>query len=283
MINTFVQVMMFANTRRMNLPSLIFELVAYTTIVLLAFLAVTLIIYSIKTPSNNRNWVSGESKTASVQIVSDQVSIKNFRDADWANIELKSLNNDDFLFTDFEFKLSDIEALRAGVAHFKLLDELAHFFILFELKDGTNFALSVEARKEKGESYSLLGGLSARFELIYLLASYRDIVGLRLKRKEEVYTYPIKATPEEVQSLFKVVATRTNKIDQDPELYHLMFKNCTTEIVRLVNQISDNSFPRLIQSFMPGDAGKALYKMGLINIDAPFKEVQKQSLIKNKK
>ena len=187
------------------------------------------------------------------------------------------------MFTDFEFKLSDIEALRAGVAHFKLLDELAHFFILFELKDGTNFALSVEARKEKGESYSLLGGLSARFELIYLLASYRDIVGLRLKRKEEVYTYPIKATPEEVQSLFKVVATRTNKIDQDPELYHLMFKNCTTEIVRLVNQISDNSFPRLIQSFMPGDAGKALYKMGLINIDAPFKEVQKQSLIKNKK
>ena len=272
--------MILANIRRMNLFALVCELLAYTIVIFLAFMVGTLIIYSIKKPSNNRRWMVGEGKTASVQINSDQVFIKNFRDADWANIDFASLENDDALFRGFEFKLSDIQSLRAGVAHFKLLDELAHIFILFELKDGTNFALSVEARKGEDESYSLSGGLSAKFELIYLLGSYRDIVGLRLKRNEEVYAYPIKATPEEIQSLFKVVATRTNEIDKIPELYHLMFKNCTTEIVKLVNEISDISFPRLVQSFMPGDAGQTLYKMDLIKHDSEsFKDIKTASLI----
>jgi len=245
------------------------------------FVAISFVIYSLTNPSNNKNWSLGNSKTASIEINEDQVVINNFRDADWQNLDSASLKNDDGLFKDIEFKLSDIQSLKAVVSHFAPLSEIAHIFIMFELKDSTVIGLSVEARKELGEEYSLSGGLSAKFELIYLLASYRDIVGIRLMRNEDVYSYPIKATAEEAQSLFKVVAARTNKIDKEPELYHLFLKNCTTEIVKLVNQIADNEFPRLTQSFMPGDAGKALYKMNLIDSDAiNFNDIQKASLIK---
>lgn len=244
-------------------------------------MAISFVIYSLTNPSNNKKWSLGNSKTASIQFNDDQVLIKNFRDADWQNLDLTILKNDDGLFKDIEFKLSDIQSLKAVVSHFAPLSEIAHIFILFELKDNTVIGLSVEARKEQGEEYSLSGGLSAKFELIYLLASYRDIVGIRLMRDEDVYSYPIKATAEEAQSLFKAVAARTNEIEQDPELYHLFLKNCTTEIVKLVNQIADNEFPRITQSFMPGDAGKALYKMDLIDSDASsFNEIQKASLIK---
>ncbi|MEH6456051.1 MAG: DUF4105 domain-containing protein [Cocleimonas sp.] len=245
------------------------------------FVAISFVIYSLTNPSNNKNWSLGNSKTASIEINEGQVVINNFRDADWQNLDSASLKNDDGLFKDIEFKLSDIQSLKAVVSHFAPLSEIAHIFIMFELKDSTVIGLSVEARKELGEEYSLSGGLSAKFELIYLLASYRDIVGIRLMRNEDVYSYPIKATAEEAQSLFKVVAARTNKIDKEPELYHLFLKNCTTEIVKLVNQIADNEFPRLTQSFMPGDAGKALYKMNLIDSDAiNFNDIQKASLIK---
>jgi len=249
---------------------------------IVVFVVVSFFFYSLKTPSNNKNWTFGEGKTASVQINDDQVNIKNFRDADWQNLDVSTLKNDDVLFKDIEFQLSDIQSLKAVVSHFTFLSEIAHIFILFELKDKTVIGLSVEARKEQGEQYSLSGGLSAQFEVIYLLSSYRDLVGIRLMREEEVYAYPIKATPEEAQALFKEVAKRTNQLKQKPELYHLFVKNCTTEIVSLVNNIADKNFPQLVQSFMPGDAGKALYKMGLIeNADAlSFNEIQKVSLIK---
>lgn len=263
------------------MSALIFKSLGYTALLIVIFVAISFIIYSIKSPSNNKNWSLGNSKTASIQINADQVIINNFRDADWQNLDLSTLKNDDALFKDIEFKLSDIQSLKAVVSHFAPLSEIAHIFILFELKDSTVIGLSVEARKEKGEGYSLSGGLTAKFELIYLLSSYRDIVGIRLMRGEKVYSYPIKATAEEAQSLFKVVAARTNEIDQKPELYHLFLKNCTTEIVKLVNQIADKEFPRLTQSFMPGDAGKALYKMDLIETNASnFKDVKKAALLK---
>jgi len=263
------------------LTALLFKSLSYAIGLIAIFVVISFIIYSLKSPSNNKNWSLGNSKTASIQINANQVTIKNFRDADWQNLDVTTLKNDDALFKDIEFQLSDIQSLKAVISHFAPLSEIAHIFILFELKDNTVIGLSVEARKEQGEEYSLLGGLSAKFELIYLLASYRDIVGIRLMRDEDVYSYPIKITAEEAQALFKVVAARTNKIDKEPELYHLFLKNCTTEIVKLVNQITDNEFPRITQSFMPGDAGKALYKMDLIDSDAGnFNEVQKASLIK---
>ena len=263
------------------MTTLLLKSLGYAIGLIAIFVAISFIIYSLTSPSNNKNWSLGNSKTASIQINADQVVIKNFRDADWQNLDLTTLKNDDGLFKDIEFQLSDIQSLKAVVSHFAILSEIAHIFILFELKDNTVIGLSVEARKEQGEEYSLSGGLSAKFELIYLLSSYRDIVGIRLMRDEEVYSYPIKATAEEAQSLFKVVAARTNQLDQQPELYHLFVKNCTTEIVKLVNKIADKSFPQLVQSFMPGDTGKALYKMGLIESGAgSFEDVQKAALLR---
>ena len=263
------------------MTALLFKILSYILGLIVIFVSISLIIYSIKSPSNYKKWSLGNSKTASIKINDDQVIINNFRDADWQNIYLTTLKNDDALFKEIEFKLSDIQSLKAVVSHFAILSEIAHIFILFELKDNTTIGLSVEARKEQGEEYSLSGGLSAKFELIYLMASYRDIVGIRLMRDEEIYSYPIKSSAKEAQALFKVVATRTNKIGQVPEFYHLFLKNCTTEIVQLVNQIAENKFPRLTQSFMPGDAGKALYQMGLIDSDANnFNEVQKAFSIK---
>lgn len=263
------------------MSALILKFLSYTFALITIFVVISFVVYTLKSPSNNKNWSLGNSKTASIQIINDQVKINNFRDADWGNLDISSIKNDDALFKDIEFKLSDIKSLKAVVSHFAVLSEIAHIFILFELKGNTTIGLSVEARKEQGEEYSLLGGLSAKFEVIYLVASYRDLVGLRLMRDEKVYSFPIKATAEEAQSLFKVVAARTNQIDLQAEHYHLFIKNCTTEIVKLVNQIAKQNFPRLTQSFFPGDAGKALFKMGLIDSDSTDYEVIKQiALIK---
>lgn len=262
------------------MTAFIVKYLAYAVSVIIALTILSAIIYFYKTPLNTRNWSIGNGKTASISIIDNQVTINNYRNANWQNLDPKILKDDDQLFTEKQFELTDIQSINAVVSHFAILSEIAHIFILFNLKDNTQIGLSVEARKQQGEEYSLLGGLTAKFEIIYLLSSYQDLVGLRLMRNESVYSYPIKATAEEAQALFKVVADRTNKVHQHPELYHLFVKNCTTEIVKLVNQIADNQFPRLTQSFMPGDAGKALFKMGLIDSqESDFKLIQKASLL----
>lgn len=256
------------------------KILTYSFILIVTFVAISILIYTFKSPSNDKKWFSGHNKTASVSIDGDQVEIKNFRDIDWQNVDSKKVNHN-ASFKGISFQLSDIQSLKAVVSRFAVLSEIAHIFILFELKDKTTIGLSIEARKEEGENYSLSGGLSAKFDIIYLLSSYRDLVGVRLMRNEKVYSFPIKATPEQVQSLFKVVAYRTNLIEKEPELYHLFLRNCTTEIVKLVNEIAEQDFPRMTQSFFPGHAGKALFKMGLIDTDATnFKDVEKESLIR---
>jgi len=260
--------------------TLLLKVFSYGVIFIALLVLISVAIYAIKKPSNNKNWSLGNSKTSSIEIDSNNVKIKNYRDADWNNLDLSEIENDNSFYRELDFQLTDIESLHVVVSHFAILSEIAHIFIFFELKDKTMLGLSVEARKEKGEEYSLSGGLSAKFELIYLMASYRDLVGLRLMRNEAVYQYPISATAEESQALFKVLTSRINTINKKPELYHLFLKNCTTEIVKLVNQIADKKFPRFTQSFFPGDAGKALYKMGLIDSTATFDEIQNSALIK---
>lgn len=254
-------------------------------VLLIVFGVVSFVIYALKSPSNDKKWSFGNNKNASINIDGDQITIENYRDTDWQNLDLNNLpKNDDSVFTTRKFQLSEIQSVKAVVSHFAVLSEIAHIFILFELKDKSVMGLSVEARKEQGEEYSLRGGLTARFELTYIFGSYRDLVGVRLLRDEDVYIYPIKATANEAQELFKVAARRTNELDKKPELYHLFVKNCTTEIVKLVNQMADKKFPLLTQMFMPGDAGKALYKMDLIDIEATnFKEIQAASLVKRSK
>lgn len=262
-----------------DLSALLIKIVNYSFILIVTFVAISVLLYTFKTPSNNKKWFSGHSKPPEIIINGDNVEIKNFRDIDWRNRD-PSINNFDDAYKDIQFKLSDIQSLKAVVSRFAVLSEIAHIFILFELKDKTSIGLSVEARKREGQGYSLFGGLTARFDIIYLFSSYRDLIDVRLLRNEKVFSFPIKATPEEVQSLFKVAAYRTNFIKDEPELYHLFLKNCTTEIVKLVNEIAEQDFPRLTQSFFPGYAGKALFEMDLIETEATnFKEVEREALL----
>lgn len=269
---------------------LIRHILKMSVLLIVVFAITSALVYFVKSPSSSATgWSFGNAKSPSVSINDNRVQIKNYRDIDWQKLseipedlpqakqQIEQIKQQGYRTR--EFLLSDIQALKVVVSHFSVISEVAHLFILFELKDKSVIGLSVEARKEEGEEYTLFGGLTAKFEVIHLLGSHNDLIGLRQIREEDIYIYPIKAKPEEAQALFKVAAERINQLDKKPELYHLFFKNCTTEIVALVNQLSDQKYPRLVQHFSPGNAGKVLYDLDLIDIKASsFDEVQKLTL-----
>ena len=250
----------------------------YLAFFILLLTIISVLIYSFKTPSNDRQWAQGQEINTTI-LIDDQhhVTINNMRDIDWFNDQNPELNS----YRKLQFDLSELKSLKVAVSHFSTISELAHVFLMFELDNDQSFGFSIEARREEDEEYTLTGGLLAKYELIYLIATDDDLLGLRKTRDEMIYLYPIKTTSEKVQGLFKMVMEKTNEIDQNPEFYHLFLKNCTTETVDLVDQISDRKYPELVQAFMPGNAGKALYKMGLIDtMMKSFEDVQKAALVK---
>ena len=69
----------------------------------------------------------------------------------------------------------------------------AHTHMSWAFTDGQHIAISIETRKEVGESYSAVAGFFRQYELYYVVADERDVIRLRTNyRGEQVYLYPLR-------------------------------------------------------------------------------------------
>ena len=67
---------------------------------------------------------------------------------------------------------------------------IAHTIASWEFEDFPPLAISIETRKENGESYDALRGFFRQFELYYVVADERDVIGVRTNfRGERTYLY----------------------------------------------------------------------------------------------
>ncbi|MFZ0790365.1 MAG: DUF4105 domain-containing protein, partial [Chromatiaceae bacterium] len=60
-----------------------------------------------------------------------------------------------------------------------------HTIASWEFADGRHLAVSIETRKETGEEYSALRGFFRQYELYYVVADERDLIGLRTNQRGE--------------------------------------------------------------------------------------------------
>lgn len=141
----------------------------------------------------------------------------------------------------------------------------AHALLSFGFDDGRYVAVSVEARREAWEEYSLVSGMLRRFELAYIVGTERDLIGRRaLHDGDDVYLYPVATTPERARRLFREMLERANAVQDDPEFYHTLWNNCTTNIVDHVNRVVPGRIPPSIRILLPGYADALALSLGLI-------------------
>lgn len=141
----------------------------------------------------------------------------------------------------------------------------AHAFLSFGFDDGRYVAVSVEARREVGEEYSLVDGMLRRFEVAYIIGTERDLIGRRaLHDGDDVYLYPIATTPDRARRLFREMLVRANAVQDEPEFYHTLWNNCTTNIVDHVNRLVPGRIPPSIRVLLPGYADALALSLGLI-------------------
>lgn len=242
--------------------------------ILLVVITATIVAYTalifIVRPSNDRDWALDQAILPYAEINGNQVSVHNIRNFSYTGTHDYTPN-----YYDKTFDLDKIKNVYFVVEPFSGYVGAAHTFLSFEF-DGDQFvSISVEIRKEKGESFSAVKGVLRQYELMYVIADERDVIKLRSNyRKDKVFVYPIKTTSEKMHAVFLSTVERANKLKAEPEFYNTLFSNCTTNIAKHVNQISPKRIPWSITFLLPADADKYVYDLGLIDNALPFDETR---------
>lgn len=227
-------------------------------------------------PSNSREWTEDQKILPSVSIEGYRIRIQNVRRFRYRTVS-------DYVpgYADKELDLRRLQRVWYAVEPLSTdWKGLAHTLLSFEFSDGEFVVVSVEIRKEKGESYSPLKGLFRRFELMYVIADEEDAILLRTNhRQHDVYLYPIETTPARAQALFVDMMRRAQQLETKPEFYNTITNTCTTNIVRHIRRLVPDRIPHSIKILLPGYSDRLAYDEKLIDHSASFEEVRKRHWI----
>lgn len=243
----------------------------------LAVLAVALLPFACvqvtERASNERDWSPDQAVLARAEFDGDRVTVRNVR-----NFEYRSAEDYVPRYDTRSYELSKLDSMWFVVERLggegNMRPGIAHTLLSFGFGD-EYVAISVEIRKERGESYSVLNGLLRQYELMYVVADERDVIGLRTNhRRDAVYLYPVKAPVDAMRRTFVEMLQRANQLAEAPEFYNTLTSTCTTNIVRHVNTIAPGRIPLSYKVILPAYSDSLAYDLGLIPTDRPFEAVQ---------
>jgi hypothetical protein len=236
------------------------------------FLGVVVWWFSIA-PSHDRNWRPEVAVMPRAVIDGDHVRLTGVRD-----FEYRTRNDFTVRHEEREVQLSHLVALDFYVSYF-MEGPVGHTFLSFIFDNASPLTISIETRPEVGEGFAPIASMFKQFELIYVVGSERDLVGVRTNhRHEPTYLYRLNTSAEDARRLFLVYLARINELADRPEFYHLLSNSCTINIVRYAN--AAGRVGRLdIRHFLNGFIDSYLYRSGRVDTTLPFDELRRRSLI----
>ena len=255
------------------------KILLFLSTILLLWLVVYLCLVIIFRPSHDRDWELGHEQLPQFIYSTDSsmVTINNYRNFNWTDVKAAEVNYESRTF-DFD----NISGVDVFISHFDDFEGLAHIFLSFRVEDDEPVVVSLETRREEGEAFSPLLGILRQFETIYVVGSEKDIVGVRTGyRGERVYLYPTKATSEQAKELLRLISKKVNDVYETPTMYNTLTHNCTNELTRPVEQMSQVDFPLTWKTILPGYFDEVLYEMELIESGGEFPAIKFRHLIDN--
>ncbi len=223
-----------------------------------------------KSPSHERNWHAMYERLSDVAIDGDRIAVRNLRNFSYAGAHEVA----EARWEAREYDLSQLRDIWFGVSHFHDLG-LAHTFLSFEFSDGRYLALSIEARLEANENYHPVTGLMRNYELSYVLADERDIVGLRTHwRNEAVYLYKLNLERDRVRRLFLDFMADVSDVAARPKFYNTLLDNCTRGLLRHSDLLPWWRHWFDYRLYLPGHADALAYDMNVIAQDAPLETIR---------
>ena len=226
-------------------------------------------------PSNDRDWQPEVAKLAYAAINGDMVTVHNIRNFDYRT-------ETDFTPA-YYVRTYDLNKLDSGelVAVYWMGPAIAHLFLSFGFGDD-HLAISIEARKEKGEGYSSAKGFFRQYELYYVVADERDVLRVRTNYRkdppEDVYVYPLRVPRENLRRVFLEYIHKMNALREHPEFYNTLTTNCTTAIL-MNTRVNPDSLPFSWKVLLSGYTPAYVYESGRMDQSLPFEELKRRSLV----
>lgn len=226
-------------------------------------------------PSNERHWQPEVARIPEVTIDGDLVTVRNIRNFDYRT-------ETDFTprYYDRTFDLRRLDRVDL-VAVYWMGPAIAHLFLTFGFGDD-HLAISIEARKERGEGYSSLAGFFRQYELIYVAGDERDLIRLRTNYRkdppEDVYLFRVEGPMENGRRVFLQYMRAINDLRDHPAFYNTLTTNCTNVI--LVNtRVNPDHLPFSWKILLSGYAPEYVYDAGRLDHSLPFEELKRHSHI----
>jgi hypothetical protein len=238
----------------------------------LLILALLAYVSVVRQPSNDRDWEFGMATLPSASFEGDTVHLRNVRDFHWtpdggatpAYVD-RSVSPDHLervWFVEEPFALEPFSSFEA----------VAHTYFVFDFTDQPPLALSVEARRERGETFDIVKGLLNDFELIYIWGTEQDVTGRRaIVEHNRLYMYPLTIPLESARALLLQLAQTSGDLETHPRFYNSLTSNCTNELARVANLVQSDAIPNDIALIFPGYSDELLYRLGFVptNVSLP--------------
>jgi len=225
--------------------------------------------------SNDRDWQPEVAVAPHATVDGDRVTIHGVR-----NFHYRSETDFDPHWEDRSYDLRELDSLDV-VASYWSGPHIAHILLSFGFGGKDYVAISIETRKERGEVYSTLGGFFKLYELVYVVADERDLIGVRTTYRqppEDVYLYRVLVPRERIRRLFLDYLRGMNDLAEHPRFYNTLTTNCTTGAL-FHTRVNPGS-PRLSwKVLLSGHLPEYLYELGGLDPSLPFPELQRRSWV----
>jgi Domain of unknown function (DUF4105) len=223
-------------------------------------------------PSNNRDWQPDVAVLATATVNGNQVTIHNVR-----NFEYRTEADFTPRYYGKTYDLNDLESVDLICVYWGS-DAIAHVMISFGFGTNDYVCFSMETRKERGEGYSTIKGFFRQYELYYVVADERDVIGLRAnyrQPREQVYIFRTRVPRENQRKLFLDYIRGINELAEKPVWYNTLTENCTTGVLLHTKAYSHRARYNW-KILLSGYTAEYAYEMGGLDTNLPFAELRER-------
>jgi hypothetical protein len=244
----------------------------------LAFFLIALALWVGIKPSNDRNWVPEVSKLPWGEVAGDTVTLHNIR-----NFNYRTETDFDPIYDTRAYNVDQLTEVDILVAYWAG-KAIAHVMVSFGFNNTDFVAFSIETRKEVGEEYSAINGFFRNYEISYVVADERDVIGVRALHRnpeEQVHVLRTRMALENGRKLFLEYVRRINKLRDQPSFYNTLTTNCTTQVLALVQAlggVASYNWKILLSGYVPD----YLYETDTLMSGMPLEQIMAESLVNSR-
>jgi hypothetical protein len=220
----------------------------------------------VRSPSMDRAWASDMELLAGAEVTEHGlVHLENVRDWTYGRDTVLSMD-----YLEATYDPADLQEIWLYEQEFDERGLIAHTFLVFQFdasQDGPRYlGLSMEARREQDEPYSILRGIFRGFEASLIWATEEDLVTRRVTYAgDPVIRYRLQMSPEARATIFVNMVKETQSLEAEPRWYNTIFYNCTSSLIRYANEAQPGAIPLHPSWVLTGRIDEYLERLGYLD------------------